>query len=236
MGRGQRDWLAPNALLDGSSLLFILFIFICFSCPDLFIYWECAVTRILQNNNRPATQAQRRPTADLQVPPQTLRTLAPAHKRNASPPSLLYSTLPLAPPNCACAVSPHPSVKHTSVASNRIFAQLCSKYPPPFPRAPRVVLPDRALRLPTFCHSLWAANKPSAFSPKPLPPPISQYAQTHAHALRHSTQEVLLRDLLARTRAPFLPHATSACVGSRVQGLGPARGHTSPQCVLSAAN
>ena len=171
MGRGQRDWLAPNALLDGSSLLFILFIFICFSCPDLFIYWECAVTRILQNNNRPATQAQRRPTADLQVPPQTLRTLAPAHKRNASPPSLLYSTLPLAPPNCACAVSPHPSVKHTSVASNRIFAQLCSKYPPPFPRAPRVVLPDRALRLPTaFLPSVIRYGQPINPPPSPLNP------------------------------------------------------------------
>ena len=35
-------------------------------------------------------------------------------------------------------------------------------------RAPRVVLPDRALCLPTFCHSLLTVNKSSSSSSSPL--------------------------------------------------------------------
>ena len=34
-------------------------------------------------------------------------------------------------------------------------------------RAPRVVLPDRALCLPTFCHSLLTVNKSSSSSSSP---------------------------------------------------------------------
>ena len=36
-------------------------------------------------------------------------------------------------------------------------------------RAPRVVLPDRALCLPTFCHSLLTVNKSSSSSSSSLP-------------------------------------------------------------------
>ena len=49
-------------------------------------------------------------------------------------------------------------------------------------RSPRVALPDRALCLPTFCHSLLTVNKPSSFSPfstRSIASPVGSYATAH---------------------------------------------------------
>ena len=52
-------------------------------------------------------------------------------------------------------------------------------------RAPRVVLPDRALCLPTFCHSLLTVNKSSSSSSSSLSllwqPDASQYPGPSTH-------------------------------------------------------
>ena len=59
-------------------------------------------------------------------------------------------------------------------------------------RAPRVVLPDRALCLPTFCHSLLTVNKSSSSSSSSS---TSATSPTNLCALPHYYYTILLHTI-----------------------------------------
>ena len=74
-------------------------------------------------------------------------------------------------------------------------------------RAPRVVLPDRALCLPTFCHSLLTVNKSSSSSSS-----LRSYDARQRRSVYSSTMTSIMTLKLLRSSAP-LP--TDISVSSR---------------------